>query len=177
MEIKLRASTRAVLSVHSLIEPLETRVAPAGLITATFAGGILTLTGDAAANDIDVTGTGQDFITITGIGGTTIALNGAAAAATASFTGTIKAINGNLGVGNDRVNLNVLTLGSLSLEGGDGNDSLIFTNSVATGPVKFVGGNNDDTFSAAGALFKVGGALTLDMGDGANTTLFSAGGG
>ena len=175
--MKLRASTRAVRSVHSLIEPLEARVAPAGLITATFVGGVLTLTGDGAANDIDVTGAGQDFISIAGNGGTTIALNGAAAAATVSFTGTIKTLNGNLGVGNDRVNLNVLTVGSVSLEGGDGNDSLIFTNTVATGPVKFVGGNNDDTFSGTATLFKVGGPLTLDMGDGTNTTQFSAGGG
>ena len=176
--MKLRTSTRASRSEPSVIEPLEARVAPAGLITATFAGGILTLTGDGAANDIDMSGAGQDFISIAGIGGTTIALNGAAAAATVSFTGTIKTLNGNLGVGNDRVNLNVVTLGSLSLDGGDGNDSLIFTNSVATGPVKFVGGNNDDTFTAAaGVLFKVGGALTLDMGDGANTTIFNAGGG
>ena len=174
--MKLRASTRAVRSVHSLIEPLEARVAPAGIITATFAGGILTLTGDGAANDIDIVGTGQDFITITGNGGTTIALNGAAAAATASFTGNIKTLNGNLGVGNDSVNLFVVTLGSLSLDGGDGNDSLIFTNTVATGPVKFVGGNNDDTFTGNSTLFKVGGPLTLDMGDGTNTTQFSAAG-
>ena len=111
----------------------------------------MTLTGDAAANDVDVIGTGQDFITITGNGGTTIALNGAAAAATASFTGNIKTLNGNLGVGNDRVGLNAVTLGSLSLDGGDGK-------------------NNDDTFTGAGTLFKVGGPLTLDMGDGTNTT-------
>jgi hypothetical protein len=44
----------------SAIEILEARVAPAGIVTVTFAGGVLTLDGDGADNVIDMSPFGAD---------------------------------------------------------------------------------------------------------------------
>jgi hypothetical protein len=157
------------------IEILEMRVAPAGLVTATFAGGVLTLTGDTANNEIAISIVGQDTYSIAGADGTTIALNGAAAVANVTLAGVLGSIKAEFGLGNDVLSLNVITTtGAVSFEGGGGNDTLNISNSIIGGPLTFLGGGDADTFDASSGIFRVGGALLADMGDGTNTFAVTA---
>jgi hypothetical protein len=154
---------------HSFIEILEARVAPAPIVTATFAGGVLTLTGDGGDSDCTVLGNGAETYLLVGNGGTVIVLNGAPGAGSAALDAPIASIQAQLGAGADILNLNFVTMtGLLNVEGGDGNDSLTFNN-TSVGAVKFIGGNDDDSFIATGALAKFNGPMTIDLGDGANS--------
>jgi hypothetical protein len=83
------------LAAHA-IEILEARVAPAGLITATFVGGVLTLTGDNLDNVVNLEAPGQITFRLTGFNGTTIALNGAPAAAVVLLDGAVTSLKAQL---------------------------------------------------------------------------------
>src|SRR5687767_6284112 len=112
------------------IEILESRVAPAGLVTATFAGGILTLTGDNLDNTVTFQPVGQSVFQLIGSNGTTIALNGAAAAAIAVLDGDVTSLKAQMGLGNDFLAFQLVEVtGSVSVDGGAGNDSFSTSNS------------------------------------------------
>jgi hypothetical protein len=141
------------------IEPLEVRVAPAGLITATFTGGILTLNGDAAANELGLTSGAEGTFDLTGLNGTLIAFNGAAAAASVAAVGAIVSLKATMGAGADRLESTAVPLGAFSFDGGDGDDVVDLETTVVKGAFSFNGGNNDDTLSSISPIFLVGGAL------------------
>src|SRR5947209_2884340 len=57
------------------LEPLEARWVPAGTVAVSFAAGVLTVTGDADANDINIVenaGTTNSYTVATGTNATTI---------------------------------------------------------------------------------------------------------
>lgn len=150
-------------------------MAPAGLVSAHFAGGILSLAGDGASNDVSINFIGVDSIAIVGNVGTMIALNGGMAAATALIDGTLKALATDFGSGNDRLALNTVTIaGPFTFEGGDGNDTLELSTVSMDGALTVHGGADDDVVNLAGAILHVGGAATLDLGEGTNTLLMSS---
>ncbi len=153
----------------SFIEPLESRVAPAGLITATFAVGMLTITGDTADNVASIFALGQDSYLLQGDGGTLIALNGAAPAASVNLNGPISSIKATMDAGNDGLTMtNVTVGGALTFDGGAGNDSLALTVPQIKGALNFLGGGDNDVFSASGTFAQFSGAVTLDLGEGNN---------
>jgi hypothetical protein len=59
-------------NTHLQVESLEARDLPAGTVTAAFAGGVLTLTGDAQANSLEVR-ISNGNVTLKGTKGTAIA--------------------------------------------------------------------------------------------------------
>jgi len=121
---------------------LESRETPAGTVSASFAEGVLILTGDDASNSIQLTQVGTD-ITVTGTD--TIIVGGPTLNGVTSIRATMKggddivgiseltpfslsgAANFDLGDGDNALNLRTmvqLTLGSLSVIAGDGDDNL-----------------------------------------------------
>ena len=82
------------------LEALETRLTPAGNVTAVLAGGTLTLTGDAQDNAIAVTQSAPSSFTISSDDGTTT-INGGADAVT--ITGVTRDLRVLLDGGNDRL--------------------------------------------------------------------------
>lgn len=156
------------------IEILEERVAPAGVVTGTFAGGVLTLTGDGGDNDITLFSPAVGSYQILGNNGTTIVLNDAGASPSVFIEGPIKSITSQMGAGNDRVEIAYVDVsGALSVDGGDGNDRLILSNSRIAGALTFTGGIGDDEVSSILGTLQVGGTAVVELGDGTNYAQFS----
>lgn len=141
----------------NLVESLEEKIVPAGVVTVTYAAtGALTVAGDGADNAITITGTPGQLTLTDGLGsGTLFSVNGAAAVAAPVInltngltTGTI-----NLAGGSDTLEINNVTFSS----------NLTATDSVA-------GGNENVSVASLTAA-----GVIIDMGDG-NNTLTQTGG-
>eukprot|EP01031_Cornospumella_fuschlensis_P050000 gene50000-61197_t len=143
------------LAPVAVVESLEPRLAPAGTVILSTAGGVLTITGDAGNNGIsitDVPATGNWSISDPTASGTTYVLNGVTQAA--MFT--VPAQNGikaTLGDGNDDMRIipsadpsGMILTGVLSINAGKGNDTL-------------------NLGTSANQALLVQGAATIDMGD------------
>lgn len=156
----------------SVLETLESRLAPAGLVTLNLtAAGALTITGDADHNDFVITESGDQW-TITALAGgatdTQFRLNGGAASTSLTFDAplSVKAI---LGAGNDEMILDGISLpGALNVNTGDGDDILDLTSTALGGTATVVMGNGGDYFTAGGELF-FGRGLSVNLGNGSNT--------
>lgn len=161
---------------HSVLESLEPRLAPAGTLTLTTAGGVLTITGDLENNGIeivDVPGTGSWQINNFGGLTTTFELNGVDMAA--GFTIPAQtAIKANLGDGNDEMLIlpsstpsSMLVPGGITINAGKGNDEVYLGTSspqqLMMGGLSVDLGEGNDTFDAtlsatySGAVKVVGG--------------------
>lgn len=144
-----------------VLESLEQRLAPAGIITLSTAGGVLTITGDADANAIqilDIPETGQWQINNPAGQNTTFVLNGATIAAGTTIAPQ-NGIKANLGGGDDTfefrssVKISSLQLaGGVNLNMGAGNDQVKLGNfagqELVTGALNVDLGDGDDTFSS-----------------------------
>ncbi len=145
---------------HPVLEALEARLAPAGLITLTTAGGVLTITGDGADNGlaiIDVPGTGQWQLDNAGGLTTTFILNGVMVAAGTTFEAQ-NSIKATLGDGNDALLIDpsaapssMLTPGGISINAGKGNDEIRIgtasSDQLMTGAVTVDLGEGNDQFA------------------------------
>lgn len=176
----------AVAGNSLVMEALEPRLAPAGIVTLTTAGGVLTITGDTLNNGIsitDVPASGTWSIADPTASGTTFALNGAAAVANLSIPAQ-NAIKATMGDGNDRVDVlpsaaptGMILTGALNLNGGKGNDTFNLGNNgtyslQVQGATVLDGGDNDDFMQA---VVSVVFASTVDikLGAGTDTCLLS----
>jgi hypothetical protein len=111
---------------RSLVEQLESRELLAGNVLVQLQNGNATITGDAAANQFEITG-GLNSILVRGLEGTTI--NGDSATFTLATT---SAFNGglviSLGQGNDRLSIGAdVSLGSVRILGEAGDDTISVT--------------------------------------------------
>lgn len=115
------------------LEVLERRALLAGDVTATLLGQTAFLTGDSAANDIQVT-VQDGNVVVAGLNNTTI--NGSSEAFvlaenSTTFGGSIVT---RLGGGDDQFEISEVTIGRrLHVDGGSGNDTLLVSNSVDVG--------------------------------------------
>lgn len=147
-----------------VLESLEPRLAPAGIVNITVSGGVLTLTGDASANNIEVVDTGYGAWTISGVG-TQFTLNGTGAPFSSTTIAVQNSIKASLGGDNDNLQLNGLEMrGTVSVLGGDGKDALSLFQCSTLGAVIFDGGNANDDLSITegfhgGITFKGGTGL------------------
>ena len=154
----------------SLLESLEQRLAPAGLVSLHLSsGGELTISGDEAANDLQITQTGGTWNISAQAGGDTLfSLNGGAAQSAVALAAPTS-VQARLGDGHDDLLLDGVSLsGKLRIDGGDGNDTVDFTGTSLSGSVEVRLGDGADYFTAGGALF-FGRSLKVDLGAGANT--------
>lgn len=165
---------------HSLrpsLETLEARDVPAGTVSATFANGRLTITGDAAANALLIRMEPEHLLTITDNGtGTQIRLNGGPVADAVTLPAPVTgAVVINLGDGADDLFLDGVGLpGSLTINGGNGSGDGLTGNSIRLQNVQ-VGGNlavtnlaGEDNIYLWG-LVGVGGGLCIRNGSGRST--------
>lgn len=129
---------------RSLAEQLESRALLAGNVLVQVQNGNATITGDTAANQLEITG-GLNSILVRGLEGTTI--NGGSATFTLASTSTFN--------------------GGLVISLGQGNDRLTIGADVALGSVSIFGEAGDDTLSITSST--VNGNLVIDAADGSNT--------
>lgn len=139
------ARRRAFLTVESL----EERTVLAGNVVASAAGGYLTFIGDNEANLLTVTRVGTSSVQVTSTDGTTV--NGNATPQT--FNNVTQGVLAVLGNGNDELELRGSTTdlfrvyGTTSINTGEGNDIVRFTNySTWNGLILLTGGGDDQVF-------------------------------
>ena len=177
--------------VSSVLEALELRLAPAGIVSLSTAGGVLTITGDSAGSDNAVRileiSPGLWRISDPLASGTTFSLNGAAAAATVDITAA-SGIKTQLGAGNDALQMlglnvagpvtiaeksgaDVLTIdtctinGSVKIDTGSGDDILTLNNNHFNSPLNVKTGTGNDFFNFAGNITR---DVNVDLGSGSN---------
>jgi hypothetical protein len=168
-----RRARRAPLALHQL----ESRDNPNGTVTASVAGGVLTLTGDDLDNSIDVQQSGPGSITVSGIN-TTIQGN-------TNFTG-VNSIVANLADGNDIIAISgaidqdldglpdFILPGSVTINAGDGSNTLGLTSNgkIQIGAFSYLGGDGPDfvqVLAGAGKGSKVSGNMSVAVGIGFNS--------
>ncbi|TDU67234.1 hypothetical protein EI77_03436 [Prosthecobacter fusiformis] len=153
----------------SVIESLEARLAPAGVVALTLsASGALTITGDVHANDFTITESG-DLWTITSQTGTTdFKFNNGAEMSAITFDAPLS-VKATLGDGDDVMVLDgVLIPKTLNVNTGNGNDIVDLTSTAIFSTATVAMGNGDDTFTGGGDLYFAKG-FSVTLGAGANT--------
>ena len=165
-----------------MIEFLEPRIAPAGLIDVAFSRGNLvlkSLTGDAGDETATITRNGVDGITITPGANVAIRFEGTIfpISAPLALTGFSGKLTAKLGGGNDTLILDVGTYSSdVSIDLGDGADTL----EIRGGTVDFAGklalslGKGANQFTLAAADFHAAKGLTVNSGSGADLLIFKS---
>jgi hypothetical protein len=177
-----RLARRARLSV----QPLEGREVPAGIVSANLSGGLLTLTGDDAANSLAFKVT-PTAVVLTPDASTAIDDLGTAGPGTPgaplTITGVVTSVRATLNGGNDTLAIPTtadLTLpGSVTIDLGDGNNQLALATSgrIDLGSLTVRAGDGSDTISLSGGGGKgsrVVGAATVAPGDGDTRVTLSA---
>jgi len=158
-----------------VIERLESKIAPAGTVTAVIAGGVLTLTGDLEANDIVITELMPDRFMVTGQAGTLIKLGSAAGASSVDFDGTVTSIKVDLKEGADVVLFDQVKLvKDVTVNLGIGANTARFNGLSIGGNLTIQGGNDADQIFFRERLL-VGGNATFAMGNGTNSVEFTPG--
>ncbi|MES2737735.1 MAG: hypothetical protein V4672_15540 [Verrucomicrobiota bacterium] len=171
-----------------VLESLETRLAPAGIVSLTISGGILTITGDADPNGITITEDpiGNDWDISDALTGTTFVLNGVEQTGPFSIQAQ-QGIKVSLGDGDDSFqflasenpNATVLTKG-LSVLMGAGNDTFVFGStfnhhfSIAGNTTVDMGAGNDILAMTSSAYFI--GPVKMLMGVGDDTVIIGVSG-
>src|SRR5262245_28786227 len=172
----------AMLRTHNRIrtslEALEARDTPAGTVSATFANGRLTITGDAADNTLLINRGWDNLLTISSNGsGTAIRLNGGAVLDEVTLPTLLTgAVVINLGDGKDELTIDAVNLpGSLTINGGNGAIGGAIGNIITLQKGVLVGGNlnitnlaGEDSIQLKG-LVNVQGAMTIRNGSGGST--------
>src|SRR5262245_569296 len=171
--------TRHRHSIRPSLDSLEFRDTPAGTVAATFAGGRLTLIGDAAANTVVITQGPDDRLTISGNGSDTqFELNGGPAQGTVTLPAPVTGgVTVRLGDGADQLIVDGVELpGALTIDGRNGSGDGVAGNAVGLRNVR-VGGSlaitnlaGADATTLMGAVHVTGG-LTIRNGPGGSTVL------
>lgn len=153
----------------SLIECLESKIAPAGTVTAAIVGGVLTLTGGPEDNDLTITETQPDHFIITGAGGTLIQLGTAPAAGVVEFDAALLGLKSDLKEGNDNLVLSGVDLTKdLTINQGGGTNTLRLSNLQLGGNLVIQGGVGTDTVTMD-SIVMISGNATFNLGNGNNT--------
>jgi len=160
----------------SIIETLEPRLAPAGTVLLTTAGGVLTITGDPLGNTIRIaelsSGTSWNIVDHFGTG-TLFSLNGAAPVASVIFPSALS-IKATLNGGDDTLRLQGIDLGgTLNVLGNDGADFISLFDTKVFGAATLDTGNGADTVSQEQAIFMS--TYSLKTGTGIDTVSFLGG--
>jgi len=169
-------------SRYSGIELLESRIAPAALVTVAFTKGALSLTGDTGDHDFSITALDATTFQLHAATGTLFHMTGATDTDTLTFSAPLKSITANLSDGSDHVSLVGLTVaGDVSIAGGNGTNEVDVNTVVIKGGFKVTGGSGADTISVAAGAFSVAKDAVFQLGDGANSlttasVLFHVGG-
>lgn len=153
------------------LEVLESRIAPSGVVTVTLQAGVLTISGDAGSNQLVVSAAPNDQILIAALDTTTDV--GAGPGIIRMLAGPVKRVVSDMGDGTDVLWLTGLTaLTEVNVNGGNGEDSFLFSNLSVRGSVLASLGPGGDTVVFDGATTRIGGNIVIGAGDGENSLLF-----
>ena len=172
---KSTGSTRRKVQQPPRLERLEERETPAGAVTATLSGGTLSIVAvdDTSKNGV-LDGLNDQKLTLAGgVGAFTVSgtdlttVNGLPAQ---TFKG-VTSVRLDMRQGNDEVTVAAAVLsGTLTFNGGDGNDRLIIGSGVAVpksfGAVTVNGGDGDDGLIIGNGTTTISHALTFNGGAG-----------
>jgi hypothetical protein len=166
-------------SIRPSLEALEVRDTPAGTVTATFANGRLTLTGDAAGNVLLITQGPDERLTISGNkSGTQFQLNGGPARDAVTLPAPVTGlVTLNLGDGADELMIDGVELpGMLTINGGNGAGDGPAGNTVRLKGVHVGGSLGITNLAGADATYLTGivdvdGGLVIRNGVGGSTVL------
>jgi len=149
------------------LEPLEKRLAPAG-VAVSFTGGALKITGTDADDFVMVEKTTDGF-TISVANGSMISLNGGAEQQSVQVTGAItKGVQVDLKGGNDTLSWDEVDLqGNMTVAMGAGDNETNLTDTVISGNLSVTGLEGKDSVSLQ-SLMEVTGTTALNLGDGTN---------
>ncbi|MDB6149416.1 MAG: cya 1 [Chthoniobacter sp.] len=157
--------------LSSSLEALETRIAPAGIVKLSYVAGVLTLTGDAASNQVSVTGTNGLGAFVTPEGDTLLQVGTGA-----PFAGTLELrsvldVKVALGAGDDTFILQSADIArSVAVNLGAGENLAVIDTSTILGSLKITGGSGRDTLDIASNELIVGRDLSVALGGGENST-------
>jgi hypothetical protein len=156
-------------SSSSVLESLESRLAPAGIVLLSMTSGVLTVNGDALSNDLQITESGNNWTIAPQTGGTTqFSMNGGPLLPSITFAAPLS-LKANLGAGHDNLLISQAIIpGTLTVDGGEGHDTLDLTGTTISNTATVRLGNGHDYFTAGGNLF-FGKGLSVDLGTGQNT--------
>lgn len=158
-----------------LIEALETRIAPAAIVTVTFTAGALTLAGDGGDHDFSITALDASTIELKAAAGTLFHMGTAADTDTLRLATPLKSLDVTLGDGVDHLSLVGLTVaGDAKIAGGLGANTIATDSVTIKGGLKVTGGTGADTLTIAGSIFSVKKDFILELGDGANAVTTTA---
>jgi fibronectin-binding autotransporter adhesin len=163
--------------MNSLLETLEPRIAPAGIVNLTTANGVLTVTGTSDSNNILIyeSAPGEWRVMESAPGGTLFSLNGNTAQPDQLMPAQNSIRVNLLGGAVDDLQLSNLTLsGDVTVTGGDGADNVVMFNTHIGGKLTADLGNDID-YLGFDALSSIGGAVSLKMGAGSDTVLLNGG--
>lgn len=159
---------------HHTIEALESRIAPAGLITATLdaAGTLTLLANDGLDHSIHVFNTGLNTYRVEGDAGTSTSI-GTNGNPFTDILGKVTSVIFTGGAGADSLTTtNLLTLKTLTFSGDAGSDTLHTFNLTTTAGVTVNLGPDGGGVTFDGVT-KIGGDATVNYGaDGGSTTFF-----
>jgi hypothetical protein len=135
-------------SVCEHMETLEVRRVPVGNITAAVQNGVLTVTGDNAANDVEITGNLSNRVTVAGFNLTKVngvaPINGKSVVTFTGITDVVVVSND----GNDRVVINgnpdAVRFRDITVDTGAGDDTVELRNVFATDDVNIATKNGKD---------------------------------
>ena len=151
------------------IERLESRDVPAGDVSVVLTGGALTVTGDAADNQLTIQQFSNGEVVVTGSAGTTINGRGDSVSLGVVALDAVRLAGGD---GADQLAVaGVTTAGEVVVTGDAGNDSLFVSNTTA-GSLTVNAGAGDDLVTTNGVW--VAGFADLSGGDGSDTLRYSS---
>jgi hypothetical protein len=171
-----------IARAHHDYQQLELRQLMAGNVVVSLQANSLVVSGDGAANQIQLSGTPDGRVRVTGLTGTNIN------SGTADFVVdvpvrdvTIQMGNGDdsvdienlvttgflnidLGSGNDSLEVRDINVRVLNVDGRDGDDVMQFHNTFSHGYITMQGGNGDDAIAITAMATNRGFLVTMDDG-------------
>jgi len=153
------------------IEVLEPRIAPAAIVTVSFTGGALNLTGDTGDHQFKITALDEGAFQLQAVNNSVLFhVDGVATDTdTLLLTGPIKSLTATGGTGVDAIDLIGLTIaGNVKIDGGVGANTTTFDTVAIKGGLQVLGGAGADHLLAPQGSLSVKKDVVLSLGDGAN---------
>ena len=153
------------------IEPLESRIAPAGVVALSIVGTTLKIVGDDAANVFTVTQLADGSVRFDALSGTQLRVGDNLQTDVQFTSAEGRSMSFELFAGSDEVIIAGLSLyKDLKVNAGSGDDELTLENVTLSGKLEIKGGAGVNTVNLDGAL-EIGGTFSYLGGDGADSIL------
>ena len=148
-------------------ETLESRIFLSGTVDVEFAHGRLFITGDAGANQIIISAQ-NDLINISALAGTSVTGKHRNISETSLSRGIVVTLNG----GDDSLNVSGHIIGDLTIDTGDGDDSVTINNTSISNSMLIKTGAGDDNVNVSNSSIHA--IAQIEQDGGVDPTTFSS---